>query len=56
MPVRYLTAYECSVCGSIRELETSLQVCAFVDDCAACGAVDVRYNPTEVPSPLSDSH
>jgi hypothetical protein len=56
MPVRYLTAYECSVCGSRRELETSLQVCAFVDDCAACGAVDVRFNATEVPSPLSDSH
>ncbi|WP_458190545.1 hypothetical protein [Haladaptatus sp. NG-WS-4] len=55
MSVRYLTAFECSVCGSIREVETSLQVCAFVDDCPACGAVDVRSSAVEIPLPLFDS-
>jgi hypothetical protein len=55
MPVRYHTTCECSVCGSIRELETSLQVCAFVDDCADCGAVDVRLSAVEIPEPIHDS-
>lgn len=54
IPVRYLTTYECSVCGSIRELETSLQVCAFVDDCAACGAVDVRFTAVGIPEPIHE--
>ena len=54
IPVRYRTAYECSVCGSLRELETSLQVCAFVDDCAGCGAVDVRFSAVGIPEPVHD--
>jgi len=55
IPVRYRTSYECSMCGSIRELETSLQVCAFVDDCAGCGAVDVRFSAVGIPEPVHDS-
>jgi hypothetical protein len=55
IPVRYRTSYECSVCGSIRELETSLQVCAFVDDCAGCGAIDVRFSAVDIPEPVHDS-
>ncbi|MFC6893762.1 hypothetical protein [Halopenitus salinus] len=55
IPVRYRTSYECSVCGSLRELETSLQVCAFVDDCAGCGAVDVRFSAVGIPEPVPDS-
>ena len=55
IPVRYRTAYECSVCGSLRELETSLKVCAFVDDCAGCGAVDVRFSAVGIPEPVQDS-
>lgn len=55
IPVRYRTSYECSVCGSIRELETSLKVCAFVDDCAGCGAVDVRFSAVGIPEPVQDS-
>jgi hypothetical protein len=54
MPVRYLTAYECSVCDNIREVETSLQVCAFVDDCEACGAIDVRFTAVGIPKPLQE--
>ncbi|MFC6991798.1 hypothetical protein ACFQH3_08545 [Haladaptatus sp. GCM10025707] len=50
--VRYLTSYECSVCGSIRELETSLQMCAFVDDCAACGTINVRFTAIGIPEPI----
>jgi hypothetical protein len=55
MPVRYRTTYQCSVCGSIRELETSLQVCAFVDDCAGCGAIDVQFSAVGIPEPVHDS-
>lgn len=55
MPVQYFTIYECSVCGSIRELETSLQVCAFVEDCAACSVTNVRFTAIEIPSPIPDS-
>jgi hypothetical protein len=55
IPVRYRTSYECSVCGCLRELETSLQVCAFVDDCAGCGAVDVRFSAIGIPEPVHDS-
>ncbi|QIO25586.1 hypothetical protein [Haloarcula sp. JP-L23] len=54
MPVRYRTTYQCSVCGCIRELETSLQVCAFVDDCAGCGAVDVRFSAVGIPESIHD--
>ncbi len=50
--VRYLTDYECSVCGSIRELETSLQMCAFVDDCATCGTINVRVTAVGIPEPI----
>lgn len=49
--VRYHTAYECSVCGSVRELETSLRVCAFVDECSSCGAV-ARFTADGIPTPL----
>lgn len=49
--VRYRTAYECSVCGGVRELETSLRVCAFVDECANCGAV-ARFTADGIPTPL----
>jgi hypothetical protein len=52
--VRYRTSYECSVCGEIRELETSLRVCAFVDECAGCGAV-TRYIAVEIPTPFRES-
>ncbi|AHG05575.1 hypothetical protein HALDL1_00840 (plasmid) [Halobacterium sp. DL1] len=52
--VRYRTSYECSVCGEIRELETSLRVCAFVDECVGCGAV-ARFTAVEIPTPLSES-
>lgn len=54
MPVRYRTAYVCSVCGSIRGLETSLKVCAFVDDCASCDAVDVRFTAVGIPESVPD--
>ena len=49
--VRYRTAYECSVCSSVRELETSLRVCAFVDECSNCGAV-ARFTADGLPTPL----
>ena len=49
--VRYRTAYECSVCGSVRELETSLQVCAFVDECPSCG-VAARFTADGIPTPF----
>jgi len=49
--VRYRTAYECSVCGSVRELETSLRVCAFVDECPSCGAV-ARFSSSGIPTPF----
>lgn len=52
---QFVTSYECSVCGAIQEMETSLQVCAFVDDCAACGAVDVRFTAVGIPEPVNDS-
>lgn len=52
--VRYRTAYECSVCGSVRELETSLQVCAFVDECPSCGAV-ARFTAGGIPTPFRKS-
>ena len=49
--VRYRTAYECSVCGGVREVETSLRVCAFVDECPSCGAV-ARFTAGGIPTPL----
>ncbi|MFB6197834.1 MAG: hypothetical protein ABEI52_06135 [Halobacteriaceae archaeon] len=49
--VRYRTAYECSVCGSVREVETSLRVCAFIDECANCGAV-ARFTADGIPTPF----
>ena len=52
--VRYRTAYECSVCGSVRELEISLRVCAFVDQCTSCGAV-ARFTADGIPTPLKES-
>ena len=52
--VRYRTAYECSVCGSVRELETSLRVCAFVDECPSCGAV-ARFSAGGIPTPFRKS-
>ncbi|QIO20853.1 hypothetical protein [Haloarcula sp. JP-L23] len=55
MPDRYLMSYTCSVCGSRQEVATSLQVCAFVDGCAACGAVDVRFTAIGIPSRISDT-
>jgi hypothetical protein len=54
IPVRYRASYECSVCGALRELETSLQVCAFVDDCAGCGAIDVQFSAVGIPEPVHD--
>jgi hypothetical protein len=41
--------------GSIRELAASLQVCAFVDDCAGCGAIGVRFSAVGIPEPIHDS-
>ncbi|WP_157744190.1 hypothetical protein [Halopenitus persicus] len=52
---QFVTSYECSVCGAIQEMETSLQVCAFVDDCASCGTVDVRFTAVGIPEPIHDS-
>lgn len=52
--VRYRTSYECSVCGEIRELETSLRVCAFVDECVSCETV-ARFTAVEIPTPLRES-
>ena len=52
--VRYRTSYECSVCGEIRELDTSLRVCSFVDECVGCGAV-ARFTAVEIPTPLRES-
>ncbi len=49
--VRYCTAYKCSVCSSVRELETTLRVCAFVDECPSCGAV-ARFAVNGIPMPL----
>ena len=49
--VRYRTVYECPVCGNVRELETSLRVCAFVDECPSCGAV-ARFTAGGIPTPL----
>jgi hypothetical protein len=49
--VRYRTAYECSVCSSVRELESSLRVCAFVDECPSCGAL-ARFTAGGIPTPL----
>jgi len=49
--VRYRTAYKCSVCSSVRELETSLRVCAFVDECPSCGAV-ARFPADGIPTPF----
>jgi hypothetical protein len=49
---QFVTSYECAVCGAIQEMETSLQVCAFIDDCAACGAVDVRFSAVGIPEPI----
>ena len=51
--VRYRTAYKCSVCSSVRELETSLRVCAFVDGCPSCGAV-ARFTAGGIPTPLRE--
>jgi hypothetical protein len=49
--VRYRTAYKCSVCSSVRELETTLRVCAFVDECSSCGAV-ARFTAGGIPTPF----
>ncbi|WP_353635415.1 hypothetical protein ABSL23_16225 (plasmid) [Halobacterium sp. NMX12-1] len=49
--IRYRTVYECSVCGNVRELETSLRVCAFVDECPSCGVV-ARFTVGGIPTPL----
>jgi hypothetical protein len=49
--VRYRTAYECSVCGRVREVETSLRVCAFVDECLSCRAV-ARFTADGIPTPF----
>lgn len=35
----------------IIEMETSLEVCAFVGDCTVYGAVDVRFTAIGIPSP-----
>jgi len=48
---RYRTAYKCSVCSSVRELETTLRVCAFVDECSSCGAV-ARFTADGIPTSL----
>ncbi|UPV76988.1 hypothetical protein M0R89_22320 (plasmid) [Halorussus limi] len=52
--VRYRTAYECSVCSSVRQLETSLRVCAFVDECPSCGTV-ARFTAGGIPTPFRKS-
>jgi hypothetical protein len=52
--VRYRTSYECSVCGGVREIKTSLRVCAFVDECATCGTV-ARFAAAGIPTPLRES-
>ena len=52
---QFVTSYECSVCGANQEIETSLQVYAFIDDCAGCGAVDVRLSAIGIPEPVQDS-
>jgi len=52
--VRYRTAYECSVCGSVRELEISLRVCAFLDQCTSCGAV-ACFTADGIPTPFKES-
>lgn len=49
--VRYRTTFECSVCSGIREVETPLRVCAFVDECTRCGAV-ARFTVGGIPTPL----
>ncbi|EMA31935.1 hypothetical protein [Haloarcula japonica] len=49
---QFVTSYECGVCGAVQEMETSLQVCAFIDNCAACGAVDVRFSAVGIPEPM----
>jgi hypothetical protein len=51
--VRYRTTYECAVCGGMRELETTLRVDAFVDECATCGTV-ARFTTIEIPTPIQD--
>ncbi|MFD1600661.1 hypothetical protein ACFSBX_17110 [Halobellus rarus] len=51
LSVRYRTTYKCSVCSSVRELETTLRVCAFVDECSSCGAV-ARFTADGIPTPL----
>lgn len=47
--VRYRTAYECSVCRGVHELDTSLRVCAFVNECGTCGTV-ARFTAVGVPT------
>jgi hypothetical protein len=49
--VRYRTGYKCSVCSSVRELGTTLRVCAFVDECPSCEAV-ARFTAGGIPTPL----
>jgi ribosomal protein L37AE/L43A len=51
LSVQYRTAYECSVCGGVREVETSFRVCTFVDECPNCGAV-ARFTAGGIPTPL----
>jgi hypothetical protein len=50
---RYHTSYECAVCRGVRELEASLRVCAFVDECATCGTV-TRFTAVGIPTPLRE--
>lgn len=53
-PSQFVTAYECDVCGVVREMETSIKVCAYVADCPMCGAADVRFSAITIPTPLQD--
>ena len=51
--VWYRTPFACSVCGSSREVELPLRVCAFVDDCPRCGTV-ARFTVSGIPRPVRD--
>ncbi|WP_080505584.1 hypothetical protein [Halorubrum saccharovorum] len=51
--VRYRTPFACSVCGNCREVELSLRVCAFVDECPRCGTV-ARFTVSGIPRPVRD--
>ncbi|WP_114579263.1 hypothetical protein [Saliphagus sp. LR7] len=53
-PLKFVTAYECEVCGSLQERETSVKVCAYVADCPVCTAADARFTAIEIPTLLSE--